>query len=73
LRIDSKKLMAFARDTLEIFSGTMLPQRSARRKNCLSACKARVFSRQRSEDVHGRKKIRVPAKAISFIERGERG
>jgi len=38
------------------FRGTLPPQRSARRENCLSAL-ARVFSRQRSEDVQGRKKI----------------
>jgi hypothetical protein len=41
------------------FRAPMPPQWSARRENCLSAS-ARVFSRQRSEDVHGRKKILNP-------------
>ena len=41
---------------LEIFSGPLCAQRSVRRENCLSAS-ARVFSRQRSEQLQGRKKI----------------
>ncbi|MBA4422928.1 MAG: hypothetical protein C0390_07460 [Syntrophus sp. (in: bacteria)] len=51
--------MVFGRGDLEIVSGTMAPQRSGRRENCLSAL-ARFFSRQRSEDDHGRNKILSP-------------
>ena len=50
---------AFGRGDLEIVSGTVTPQRSGRRENCLSAS-SRVFSRQRSEDDHGRNKILSP-------------
>ncbi len=49
---------------LEIFPGTMQPQRSGRRKTCLSAKRELVF-RQRSEDLHGRKKILSPGEIPS--------
>jgi hypothetical protein len=49
------------RDDSEIFSGTLPPQWSVRRKTCLSAKRELVF-RQRNEDVQGRKKILSPDK-----------
>jgi hypothetical protein len=49
---------------LEIFRGTLPPQRSARRKTPLRAVRRELVFRQRSEDVQGRKMSGDPAKII---------
>jgi hypothetical protein len=55
----------FAKGALEIFRGTLPPQRSARRKTCLSAMRRELVFRQRSEDALGRKMSSDPAKTFS--------
>jgi hypothetical protein len=49
---------------LEIFRGTLPPQRSARWKTPLRAVRRELVFRQRSEDVQGRKMSSDPAKII---------
>jgi hypothetical protein len=53
----------FGRGALEIFRGALPPQRSDRRKTCLSARGRELVFRQRSEDVLGRKISSATAKA----------